>query len=127
MEGGGRVHDTTRVERGKGQRRELDVTCDVRAWTKRTSRRWNTVRAILVKWQKLRMRQPTDEGEFTVKPDNVAVDGKPVASLGKVYVKQADGTVRVFDAGTKVRVRVVKDADHVGKRKWYVTSIFPLQ
>ncbi|WP_405888984.1 polymorphic toxin-type HINT domain-containing protein [Streptomyces sp. NBC_01136] len=78
-------------------------------------------------WMAKFMKGPERSGEFTVKLDNLVVNGKPVTSLGKVYAKQADGTVRVLNAGTRVTVRVVKDSAHVGKRKWLVTSIFPLQ
>ncbi|MEV7603529.1 hypothetical protein AB0O91_39790 [Kitasatospora sp. NPDC089797] len=55
---------------------------------------------------------------------DVIRNGQRLTSLGKVYL--AGGNVNdVVDAGTRVRVRLLKSNKHNGK-KWIVGSIFPL-
>ncbi|MFJ1709810.1 polymorphic toxin-type HINT domain-containing protein [Kitasatospora sp. NPDC088346] len=62
--------------------------------------------------------------EFEIGVD-VIRDGSRLPSLGKVY-KYGGSSTSPASAGTKVRVRLVK-ADKHNKKKWYVSSIFPLE
>ncbi|WP_344446785.1 polymorphic toxin-type HINT domain-containing protein, partial [Kitasatospora nipponensis] len=65
--------------------------------------------------------------EFDIDVNIVDENGQAITSLGKVY--KANGpnvaNVAVSDAGTKVRIRLLK-ADLHNKKKWVVASIFPL-
>ncbi|MFF1872601.1 polymorphic toxin-type HINT domain-containing protein [Kitasatospora herbaricolor] len=64
----------------------------------------------------------SDFKEIIVDVD-VIRDGQRLTSLGKVY--PPGGSLNAADAGTKVKVRLLRAPQHNGK-KWIVGSIFPL-
>ncbi|MGW2253275.1 polymorphic toxin-type HINT domain-containing protein [Kitasatospora sp. NPDC001660] len=64
--------------------------------------------------------------KFQITLGALEVDGKQVTSFGKTYKLMPNGTVESFDTGTRVEVRIVKDANHEG-RNWYISSIFPVE